>query len=218
MFIGLFFTLLAIINPLEALPVYLGLAQQMDDQQQRALARRACFYAFLLCLFFLFFGTLLLRLFEVPMSMVRVVGGVILMRVGFDLFSPKPKSSTSETDNTTGQDVAFVPLAMPIMFGPGAIATVLSMATNIHQNAQPLINTLLAVLAITSCMVLVYMTLLYSRPIVQKLGTLGIDAVTRIVGFFVAAMGMALIFNGATEFLEPYGLHKQAALLLQLAA
>ena len=68
LFISLFTTLLAIINPFEALPVYLGLIDGKPDTEQRRIARQACIYALLLCFFFLLFGTLLLRLFDVPLS------------------------------------------------------------------------------------------------------------------------------------------------------
>ena len=68
--------------------LHLGLIDGKSETEQRRIARQECIYALLLCFFFLLFGTLLLRLFDVPLSMVRVVGGVILARVGFDLFNP----------------------------------------------------------------------------------------------------------------------------------
>ncbi|MEF8700428.1 MAG: MarC family protein [Candidatus Accumulibacter sp. UW26] len=204
LFISLFTTLLAIINPLEAIPVYLGLTGNNTDDEQRRVARRACFYAMLLAFFFLLFGTLLLRLFEVPLSMVRVVGGVILTRVGFELFSPQPSGGLIPHGDSGGKDVAFVPLAMPIMFGPGAIATLISMASTIKQSPEELVHFLAASMAILACMATTYLSLIYAKPILRKLGPQGIDAATRIVGFFVAAMGMGLIFHGAVEFLEPY--------------
>ena len=77
LFIGTFTTLLAVINPLEALPIYLELLQGQDDRIHRRVARRACLYATLLMFFFLVFGTLTLTLFSVPLSMVRIVGGII---------------------------------------------------------------------------------------------------------------------------------------------
>jgi len=124
LFVGTFTTLLAIINPLEALPVYLKLLEGKNDQEHRQVARRSCFYATLLLFFFLLFGTAMLRIFEVPLSMVRIVGGIVLMRIGFSLFMPSPSdgivpaggSGSTQQD----RDVAFVPLAMPIMFGPGS--------------------------------------------------------------------------------------------------
>src|SRR5215510_2505133 len=88
LFIVTFTTLLAIINPLEVLPVYLRLLSGKDDPTHRAVAWQACLYSLLLCFFFIF-GTYILRLFGVPLSMVRIVGGIILMRIGFELFMPK---------------------------------------------------------------------------------------------------------------------------------
>ena len=87
LFVGTFTTLLAIINPLEVLPVYLKLLDGADDAMHRAVAWKSSLYALLLCFFFLIFGTLLLRLFGVPLSMIRIVGGIILMKIGFELFS-----------------------------------------------------------------------------------------------------------------------------------
>ena len=88
LFLSTFTTLLAIINPLESLPVFLRLLEGKDEQVHRRVARRACTYATLLTFFFLIFRTLLLEIFEVPLSMVRIVGGIILMRIGFSLFQP----------------------------------------------------------------------------------------------------------------------------------
>ena len=91
LFISMFTTLLAIINPLEAIPVFLGLMQGKDSAEQNKVARKSCLYATLLAFFFLLFGTLLLRLFGVPLSMIRVVGGIILTRIGFQMFNPPPQ-------------------------------------------------------------------------------------------------------------------------------
>ena len=69
--------MLAIINPLEALPVFLKLLEGEDANQHQQVARRSCLYAMLLLFFFLVFGTLILRIFGVSLSMVRIVGGTI---------------------------------------------------------------------------------------------------------------------------------------------
>ena len=93
LFIGMFTTLLAIINPLEAIPVFLGLMQGKDSAEQNRVARTSCLYALMLAFFFLLFGTLLLRLFGVPLSMIRVVGGIILTRIGFQMFNPRRRQN-----------------------------------------------------------------------------------------------------------------------------
>lgn len=131
LFIGMFTTLLAIINPLEALPVFLKLLDGKSEEEHLRVARLACTYAMLLAFFFLFFGKFIMWIFGVPLSMVRIVAGIVLLRIGFDLFSSSPSAGSSIAHGPAqdNEDVAFVPLAMPIMFGPGAIATVLGMVS-----------------------------------------------------------------------------------------
>jgi len=208
LFVSTFTTLLAIINPLEALPVFLRLLEGKDRQTHRLVARRACTYATLLLFFFLIFGTLLLEIFEVPLSMVRIVGGIILMRIGFSLFMPSATASAaiSSAPDGANRGVAFVPLAMPLMFGPGAIATVLGMASLVRHPVLQVLPLAAISLAILATMGATYLFLAYADTILGRIGPRAIDAATRIVGFFVAAMGMGLIFHGVTEVIRNYGL------------
>jgi multiple antibiotic resistance protein len=207
LFVGTFTTLLAIINPLEVLPVYLKLLARADAPTRRAVALKSCVYAVGLCFFFLIFGTLLMRIFGVPLSMVRVVGGIILMKIGFELFSSSRsgKSDMLGDDKASG-NIAFVPLAMPLMFGPGAIATVLGMASKIRQASTELWSFVAIAAAIVTTMFVTFLCLAYADRLTKKLGPMGIDAATRIVGFFVSAMGVGLIFDGVIEVLEMHGM------------
>jgi multiple antibiotic resistance protein len=141
--------------------------------------------------------------------MVRVVGGIILTRIGFGLFAPSPQGGLIPSNGSgTGakeDDVAFIPLAMPIMFGPGAIATILGMVSTVKQSTLEVESFVAISLAIVATMAVTYLSLVYSKVILKKVGPKGIDAATRIVGFFVAAMGMGLVFHGIVEFLQTYG-------------
>jgi MarC family membrane protein len=196
----------AIINPLAALPVFLKLLEGQDKNAHRRVAWKACSYATLLLFFFLIFGTLLLKIFEVPLSMVRIVGGIILMRIGFALFLPSRDTASIIPNAAAGQDdsVAFVPLAMPLMFGPGAIATVLGMTSLVrHPFAEfPSLAAIIAAILLT--MVTSYLILAYADTVVRYIGPHGIDAATRIVGFFVAAIGVGLIFHDVMEAIQTY--------------
>ena len=160
----------------------------------------------MLSLFFLIFGTLILRLFGVPLSMVRIVGGIILMKIGFELFSPSAAGGViPEGGADQGSNIAFVPLAMPLMCGPGAIATILGMTSTIKQSSTELVSFVAIVLAILATMLVTYVCLAYASKLSDRLGPMGIDAITRIVGFFVSAMGVALIFDGVIEALQTHG-------------
>jgi multiple antibiotic resistance protein len=204
LFAGTFTTLLAIINPLEVLPVYLRLMVGKDDAAHRTVAWKACFYALVLCFFFLIFGTLILKLFGVPLPMVRIVGGIILMRIGFSLFMPKPGGNgfAGEAD----ANIAFVPLAMPLMFGPGAIATIIGMAATIKDTSREILSLVAIAAAIVATMFVTYLCLANAEKLTRKIGPMGIDAATRIVGFFVSAIGVGLMFDGVIEALEMHGL------------
>ena len=206
LFMGTFATLLAIINPFEVLPVYLKLLEGKDAATQRQVAWKSCVYALLLCLFFLIFGTLILRLFGVPLAMVRIVGGIILVKIGFELFSPSSKGGiVSGGGSAQDANIAFVPLAMPLMCGPGAIATILGMSSTIKRSSSELASFAAVVAAIVATMLVTCLCLIYAGKLSARLGAMGIDAITRIVGFFVSAMGVALIFDGVIEALESHG-------------
>jgi multiple antibiotic resistance protein len=207
LFVGTFTTLLAIINPLEAIPVFLQLTEGREDRVRLEVARLSCLYGMLLLIFFLVFGNLVLWIFSIPLSMVRVVGGIILIRLGFELFAPSPSGgmipSSGPESAEKPLDVAFVPLAMPIMVGPGAIATVLGMSSLVEHPGHAIIAAV--VLAIVTTMLVTYMSLVYARKIHSWIGPKGVDAATRIVGFFVASMGMGLVFHGVVQALQQYG-------------
>ena len=102
--------------------------------------------------------------------------------------------------------MSFVPLAMPIMFGPGGIATLIGMAATMHLSRGGLETYVASFLAIVATMVVTCLSLTYAGPILSKIGPKGIDAATRITGFFVSAMGMGLILSGIVAFLRAYGI------------
>jgi len=142
--------------------------------------------------------------------MVRIVGGIILMRIGFALFMPSSDTASiiPKAPIGAGDTVAFVPLAMPLMFGPGAIATVLGMASLVRHPFTEFPSLAAIVAAILVTMVTTYLILAYADTVICYIGPHGIDAVTRIVGFFVAAIGVGLIFHGVMEAIQTYLLEK----------
>jgi len=211
LFIATFTTLLAIINPFEALPVYLGFAEHMDDRARRSLAIRSCLYALALMFFFLIFGTLLLKVFGVPLAMVRIAGGIILTHLGFQLFSSPASvgggpAPSGDKGSDSSSDLAFVPMAMPIMFGPGAMATILGMTSQVKHSATEISGFVAVSAALVATMATTYLFLARGKALQRRLGPRGIDAATRIVGFFVASMGIGMAFDGVIEALQIHGM------------
>lgn len=205
LFFSTFTTMLAVINPLEVLPVFLSITHDKDDSGRRRIAFRAALYALLLVLFFLFFGAFILKIFGVSLSMVRVAGGIVLTRIGFELFAPSGGGKSAFLSAGPDDNIAFMPLAMPLMVGPGVIATVLGMMATIER-APDEMAAYAAILGAAALAVLVtYLCLAYAGRLLHVIGRMGVDAITRIVGFFVSAMGVSLVFDGVMGALGTHG-------------
>ncbi|MGJ0452161.1 MAG: MarC family protein [Methylocystis sp.] len=205
LFFSTFTTLLAVINPFEVLPVFLLLQRDKSNQERGRVAFMACLYALLLILFFLFFGAVILKIFGVSLSMVRIAGGIVLMKIGFELFLPSSDGDGTPAFARSTGNVAFMPLAMPLMIGPGPIATVLGMMATVEHSSHEALAFGVILGAIFLALAVTYACLAFATRLTTTLGPLGIDAATRIVGFFVSAMGVSLIFNGVMDALRSAG-------------
>ncbi|MGJ0397161.1 MAG: MarC family protein [Methylocystis sp.] len=206
LFFSTFTTLLAVINPFEVLPVFLMLQSDKSDEERHRVALMACLYALLLILFFLFFGAVILKIFGVSLAMVRVAGGIVLTRIGFELFLPSSNGENSLAPVGADANIAFMPLAMPLMIGPGPIATVLGMTATIEHSSHEGLAFGAILAAILLAVGVTYACLLFATRLTKTLGPHGIDAATRIVGFFVSAMGVSLVFSGVIDALQSHGL------------
>ncbi|NUJ80540.1 MarC family protein [Methylocystis sp. FS] len=205
LFFSTFTTLLAVINPFEVLPVFLLLLRDKSNQERGRVAFMACLYALLLILFFLFFGAVILKIFGVSLSMVRIAGGIVLMKIGFELFLPSSDGDGTPAFARSTGNIAFMPLAMPLMIGPGPIATVLGMMATVEHSSHEALAFGVILGAIFLAVGVTYACLAFATRLTTTLGPLGIDAATRIVGFFVSAMGVSLIFNGVMDALRSAG-------------
>jgi multiple antibiotic resistance protein len=204
LFFGSFTTLLAVINPFESLPVFLTLTRDRDERGRRNVAMRACLYTLFLSLFFLFFGATVLELFSVSLPMVQIAGGIVLTKIGFELFLPSKDNPFTDADPDA--NIAFMPLAMPLMFGPGVIATVLGMMGTIRESSDKILSYAAIIAAADLAILVTFFCLAYADRLTRFLGPLGIDAVTRMVGFFVSAMGVSLVFNGVMAAIDAHGI------------
>lgn len=205
LFFSTFTTLLAVINPFEVLPVFLLLLRDKSSQEHGRVAFMSCLYALLLILFFLFFGAVILKIFGVSLSMVRIAGGIVLMKIGFELFLPSSDGDGTPAFARSTGNIAFMPLAMPLMIGPGPIATVLGMMATVEHSSHEALAFGVVLGAIFLAVGVTYACLAFATRLTTMLGPLGIDAATRIVGFFVSAMGVSLIFNGVMDALRSAG-------------
>lgn len=194
-------SLITITNPLSKIPLFLSLSanQPVDDALREA--RRACVYAFVMLSAALFAGVAILQLFGISYGALRIAGGITVAILGYRMLfgSGEPMVPAGR-----GSAFAFFPLAMPGIAGPGALATVIGVSTELAELGDPLqqaVGYTASVLSIAlTCLALCWV--LYSaRWVSRLLGDEGINVVTRLTGFLLICIGIQFIGSGVRSFI-----------------
>jgi multiple antibiotic resistance protein len=152
----------------------------------------------LLLIFFAATGTLLFRAFGITLAAFRTAGGLILWFVAIDMLRGERRTQEGREELEEGEakeDVAFTPLAIPMLAGPGAISTVIVIAGQ----ARGLGDSLVVYGAIVLTGAISYFTLRLGEPLLIRLGKTGIRVVTRIMGLILAAVAVQFVFSGVKE-------------------
>ena len=213
---GIFLTvaaLLPIINPFSTAPLFVSLTANFAPRRRQAQAIMACVYAFAILAVFLLAGAAIVDFFGISIPGIRCAGGLVILALGLRMLFPpaKPAGDAELAAAAPNEDVAFSPLAMPSLAGPGSIAVVMSAATQVR-GAHPddwvlpyaaILTGMAATLAFT------YVVLRLSGAMVRLLGPGGIDSMTRIFGFLLICIGMQFLLTGIADF---YGLRVAATL------
>lgn len=190
-------SLLAIVEPLGAIPVFLTLTSHLSNSQKLDTAKRAALSGFLILLVALIFGKALLQVFGISLPSLRVAGGILFIVMGlqFILSEPEKISDSEMSEAKSLSDVAVVPLALPILTGPGAIGAVIILGSKgDFINQTPKVGLIIAIV-----MLACYFVLKLANLIGKKLGVTGLNILNRISGLIVLAIGVEFILNGVNQ-------------------
>jgi multiple antibiotic resistance protein len=195
---GTFAALLPITNPFSTAPVFVTVTRGFSDARRNQQARLASIYMVCVLLGALFTGALVLEFFGISVPIMRVAGGLIIVRIGFGMVSPEPEQQVSEENKQEAvgmADVAFTPIAMPLLSGPGSIAVTISMATTVTGAID------YVAIAIGICMVAVicWIVLRSSAFIVDRMSATGMNVLTRLMGFLLICIGIQFVATGIFE-------------------
>lgn len=189
-------SLVVIVNPLGAVPFYLTLTRDQPSRGKRRIALVAALATALILLIAAFAGNAVLGFFGISLPSFRVAGGVLLLLMGIDMMNARPsrtrQTPEEEEEATNRTEAAITPLALPLLAGPGAIGSVILLASRMADAPQ------MFMLAGIALMVglLVWITLLLASPIGSALGKTGLNILTRIMGLIVVALAAEMIVEG----------------------
>ncbi len=194
-----FVTLFVVIDPIGTAPLFLALTQGMDPAKRRMVGIRACVIAAILLALFGLAGEDFLRFIGISMPAFQIAGGLLLFLTALDMLfdrrSARRKDHTEEGDGHQADDPSVFPLAMPLIAGPGAMATMVLLigeAGRTPQGMALVTGVMLVVIA------LVLIAFLLAGPIERMLRRTGTMVMTRLFGLLLAALSVQFVLNGAS--------------------
>ena len=189
-----FSALFSVVNPFGAMPVFLTLTQDDTARHRKQMALQASMYMVLILAVFFFAGQYVLNFFGLRIHDLRIAGGIMILKAGFDLLNSKSEpgrkiSKEVVEEGIQKDDISFTPLAMPMLSGPGAIAVSIGMFTK----SLSYTNMAITILAIVLVAVITYIILISSHRLINVMGKAGLAALSKIMGFITLAIGANFI-------------------------
>ena len=183
-------TIILVMDPLGNIPIFLTVLNPVEPARRSRIILRESFFAFLLLLVFLFFGQYILQDLGISEPALGISGGVILFLIALKMIFPP---ENQPTDRQVGEPY-IVPLAIPMIAGPSALATVLLLAT---QYPQKMGESFIA-LVLASCVVTII--LLFSSPLRKFLGAKGLIALERLMGMILTTVAVQKFLTGLSSY------------------
>lgn len=193
-----FLTLLVVMDPVGLAPAFVALAGSRPEFERRQIAAKAAVVAGLVILAFALFGAELLRRLAITLPAFRAAGGALLFLIALDMVfartSGARETSAEEAEAREREDISVFPIAIPLIAGPGTLASVMILVSSADGQA---FGIALVVIMASAVLALCYLALRLSGPLVQLVGVTGTNVVTRVLGVLLAALAVQYIADGA---------------------
>jgi multiple antibiotic resistance protein len=201
-YLKLFLGLVSIVNPIGTIPVFLSLTEERDAAERLAIAGQTSAAVLVILGIALLGGEAVLEFFGISLPSFRCAGGFLVFLMALSMLRAEPsrlrQTAEENLESSQRESIAVVPLAMPMLAGPGAISTVIVYA---HAN-RTWEQSGFTALAIAGTAGVTYGALRFAPLIERLLGQTGMNIVTRVMGLILAALAVELMAGGAAELLR----------------
>ncbi|MVO07738.1 MarC family NAAT transporter [Flavobacterium sp. TP390] len=203
LFIYVFAALFSVLNPLGAVPVFVGLTQDDSKQERSRISLWAAINVAIILIISYFIGKYMLQFFGISINALRIAGGLLIVNSGFSLLSgnvSKRRGVNKKVTNDAMQrnDIALTPLAMPMLAGPGSMSLLIAM----YQEQPELLQKITTCAAILCVSVTIFLILRSAHYLSRILGASGLVAISRIIGFIVIAIGIQYISSSIVNIFQ----------------
>lgn len=197
LFVSAFITLFVVIDPPGCAPIYASVTQGANAAQRRSMAVRAVVVAGIILLVFALFGEQLLGALHIELNSFRIAGGIMLFVIALDMVFEKRTQRREERaqkiiDTPEIEDVSIFPMAMPMIAGPGSIASIMLL---VAQN-DGLDRALVVLAALAAVLLLTLGALIAAGPLMRMLGVKTEAVITRLLGVLLAALAAQFVIDG----------------------
>ena len=197
LFLSAFVTLFVVIDPPGCAPIYAGLTASASPAARRSMALRACLIAGVILVGFALFGQDLLGAMHIELDAFRIAGGIMLFLIALEMVFEKRTERRSDRaeklkENPDYEDVSVFPMAMPMLAGPGAIASIMLL----EGEAQGIEGMLVVLGALAAVLLLTLLALMAASPLMKIFGAKVEAVITRLLGVLLAALAAQYVIDG----------------------
>jgi len=192
--------LITILNPIAAASIMVGMLTSVRPAIIRPIALKATFTVLIASLLTLFSGEFIFEFFGINVLSLKVIGGIILMLIAINMVRGEHKknnhSAEEHAEAQEKEDISIIPLGIPVLFGPGLIATIMVINNNHLKEMDMMLSYIIITIAIIIASITVYLSLRYAGAIQKVLGIIGMKILTRIMGLIVGAIASQFLVSG----------------------
>ncbi len=196
-----FGSVFSIVDPFAAVPIFLVLVGQQPRATQNGVALRASLTCFAVLTAFAAAGSLIFSFFGITIAAFKVAGGILLFGVAFDMLRAKPSATKTtqeeRSEAESKEDVGLIPMGIPLLSGPGAMATATVLAGKSH-GFEGRVGLHLAIAAVS---LIAFIVLRSSMLVARVFGRTGLNVIGRVMGLILAALAVQFIIDGVREAL-----------------
>jgi len=187
-------SLFALMNPLNIMPIYIGMTNHLHRDEKIYVAKKSTFTAFLALIIFALSGQFIFKFFGISVNSFKIAGGCIFFLIGYDMLQAKITRTKIDDENSKkyADDISITPLAIPMICGPGAITNAIVLMSEAHT----LISKFLLIFAILIIGLTTYIILYYSDKISMFLGETGNKVLLRLMGLIIMVIAIEFFFSG----------------------
>ena len=190
--------LIAIVDPIGCLPLFLSLTGQHKKINKKNVVKMTAITVFIILVTSLFLGDKILNMFGITMPSFQICGGILLLIMAISMILGKHQIIESGQNGKSDKElIAFVPLSIPLLAGPGAMSNMIIAA---HQ-APNFINQSFLVLPCLTVSLLIWLTLSFAENISKVIGAIGTKIITRVMGLLLGSMAIEFITRGVLDII-----------------